>query len=282
MHSDLLSSNSMKHFYMLNSNNEYKEVTSIEIPDTITNIGNYQFYGFDNITSITIPSSITTIGDSAFQNCKSLTSITIPNSVTTINGCPFFGDFKVKIYCEATSQPSGWDSLWNFLGGTAYYGITKDNKIEKDGIIYVIQNEKAIVTEYIGNDTNITIPDTIELNGKIYTVATIGDYAFSSTYLTDITIPNSVTTIENGAFFYCEALTNITISSSVTTIGNRTFEDCTSLTSIIIPSSVTTIGEDVFEGCSSLTIYCEAASQPSDWNPSWNPDERPVVWDYKI
>ena len=338
-----------KHFYMLNSNNEYEEVTSIEIPDTVTSIGDYQFYGFNNVTSITIPSSVTTIGDYAFSWCTSLTSIVIPSSVTAIgdgvfksctsltsikipssvttiesfafadctsltsivipssvttigryafSGCTsltsitipssvttigdyafswctsltsivipssvniignwaFSGCTSLTIYCEAASKPSS-SYCWDIDERPAYYGITKDNKIEKDGIIYVIQNNEAIVTRYVGKDTSLTIPSAIELDGKTYNVTTIGESAFES----------------------CTSLTSVTIPSSVTTIGISAFSDCTSLTSVTIPSSVTTIGNWAFEGCTSLTIYCEASSKPSGWNSSWNYSNCEVVWGY--
>ena len=64
----------------------------------------------------------------------------------------------------------------------------------------------------------------------------------------------------------------------VTSIGKSAFWDCTSLSTITIPSSVTSIGYWAFYNCPSLTIYCEVASQPSGWNSSWNPDNRPVMW----
>ena len=283
------------------------ETKELVLPDVVYNeyklveIRNFAFTGCTALASITIPSSVTTIKNGAFQNCTSLTNITISNSVKTIMGFSVFsGCSLLTIYCEATSQPSGWDSDWN-SGRPVYYGITKENKIEKDGIIYVIQNNKAIVTRYVGNDTNVIIPKTIELNGKTYKVTTIGSHAYSNcTSLTSITIPSSVTTIGsyvfyncnsstsiiipssitaigNYAFFNCKSLTSITIPSSVTTIGEDAFSDCTSLTSITIPKSVTTIGYGAFMGCSSLTIYCEATSQPSTFEYGWN-GECPVYY----
>jgi len=85
-------------------------------------------------------------------------------------------------------------------------------------------------------------------------VTTIGNGAFSShSSLTSITISNSLTTIGDGAFAGCRGLTSITIPNSVTTIGDRAFDACSGLTSIIIPDSVTSIGEAVFRGCTSLT-----------------------------
>ena len=69
-----------------------------------------------------------------------------------------------------------------------------------------------------------------------------------------ITLPNSVTSIEDWAFAYCSAIKSITIPNSVTSIGRNAFRYCTSLTSVNIPSSVTSIGENVFHGCTSLPV----------------------------
>ena len=83
-------------FYMLNENNEFFELTEIVIPDTITSINDYQFYGFDNVTNIVIPTSVTTIGDEAFAGCYRLISITIPESVTSIGQSTFSNCFNLK------------------------------------------------------------------------------------------------------------------------------------------------------------------------------------------
>ena len=272
--------------YFINGEKEYEEVTSIEIPETVTVIGYCQFYGFNNLKNITIPNSVTTIGYSAFANCENLTDIIIPSSVTTIESGVFQHCDSLIIYCETTSKPSGWSSYWNYDERPVYYGITKDNKVEKDGIIYVIKNDEAIVTRYVGNATNITIPSTIELNGKTYKVTTIGRQAFSNcTFLTSITIPNSVTTIRANAFYNCASLEKITlpfvgasqdatddnaklsyifggtvpsslkeviILDGCTSIKDYAFSGCASLTSITLPSSVTTIGKGAFANCTSL------------------------------
>ena len=82
----------------------------------------------------------------------------------------------------------------------------------------------------------------------------IGDYAFSGcSRLTSLTIPSSVTEIDESAFEGCSGLTSLTIPSSVTWIGRSAFEGCSGLTSLTIPSSVTSIGKSAFDGCSGLT-----------------------------
>ena len=110
------------------------------------------------------------------------------------------------------------------------------------------------VSRYSGEPVNVTIPSTVTISGKEYSVTSIGNYAFSGcSSLTSIEIPSGVTSIGNYAFSGCSSLTSIEIPSGVTSIGNDAFWNCSSLTSIEIPSGVTSIGDDAFSGCSSLT-----------------------------
>ena len=115
------------HFYMLDENNEYKEVTEIVIPETVYKIGNYQFYGFDNIKNVSIPNSVKSIGNNAFQNCTSLTSIIIPKSVTSMGYSVFVYCQNLTIYCEVPEKPSGWFGTWNSSNCKVVWGYKKNH-----------------------------------------------------------------------------------------------------------------------------------------------------------
>ena len=104
--------------------------------------------------------------------------------------------------------------------------------------------------------TDLVIPNS---------VTSIGNYAFCDcSGLTSVTIPNSVTRIGTGAFRDCSGLTSVTIPNSVTSIGYGTFSNCSGLTTVTIPNSVTSIGNRAFGGCSELAdVYCYAENVPS-------------------
>ena len=89
-------------------------LTSITIPGSVTSIGIGAFENCTSLSRIILPRSITSIGNSAFEHCTSLTSITIPESVIFIGSYAFRYCDSATIYCKASSEPSGWDSSWNW------------------------------------------------------------------------------------------------------------------------------------------------------------------------
>ena len=177
---------------------------SYNIPNGVTSIGNYAFYGCSSLTSVTIPNSVTDIGIGAFLDCTNLTSITIPNSVTWIGGYAFSDCSSLKSITIPNSVTE--------IGSSAFEGCTSLTSI-------TIPNGVTSIDWYAFQDctslTNITIPDS---------VTSIGDSAFyGCSSLKSITIPDSAMSIGNHAFYGCTSLTNITIPDSVTWIGSNAF-----------------------------------------------------------
>lgn len=116
-------------------------LTNIVIPDSVHTITGWAFSSCTNLTSIYIPDSVTIIGTGAFSSCTNLKKIYIPSSVKTLQAAQlsdgWHGTFtwstNVKIYCGASSKPSGWSSYWNYAQRssvssaklTTYWGYTR-------------------------------------------------------------------------------------------------------------------------------------------------------------
>jgi len=268
---------------------DYSALTSVTIPNSVTNIGALAFAACTSLNSIEIPNSVTDIGQLAFYDCSSLKSVIIPNSVTNIGYGPFVGCTGLTSLTVETDNTN-----YCSLDGVMF---SKDKTVliqcpgGKQGA-YMIPNGVANIAlaafEKCSSLTSIEIPNT---------VTNIGNEAFAScTSLTSVVIPNSVVSIGEDVFKYCSYLTSIdvasdnpnyssidgvlfnkekttllrcpngntrteyTIPDGVTTIGQRSFESCWQLNSIIIPDGVTTIEANAFEGCVNLTSVSIANS----------------------
>ena len=199
-------------------------VTSLEIPESVTSIGDWAFYGYSSLTSITIPDSVTSIGNHAFYDCDSLTSITIPDSVTSI-GNHAFDD------CDSLTSIVIPDSVTS-IGDSAFYDCDSLKEVHISDIA------AWCAIDFEGGYANpLLCFAALYLNGEL---------------VTSLEIPDGVTSIGNFAFSGCISLTSITIPDGVTSIGEYAFAGCISLTSITIPDGVTSIGEYAFTACGSL------------------------------
>ncbi len=227
-------------------------IQSVVIENGVTSIGGYAFSDCDNLTSVTISDSVTSIGERAFSECDSLTSIEIPSSVTNI------GEYALQCCFELENVIFGKNSQLESIGRGAFNGciILKNIEIPDsvtsigDHVLYCCTNLESIT---IGeNNANYSNDEYGVLFNKDKTE--LIQYPIGNTR-TSYTIPDSVTSIGDSAFYSCDGLTSITISDSVTTIGDHAFCNCSSLESITFGenSQLTSIDSYAFSDCENLT-----------------------------
>lgn len=177
-------------------------MTDIDIPSSVTKIGDSAFYGCGGLTAIELPNSVTSIGYRAFYDCDGLTSFVIPNLVVDIGEEAFAA-------CSNLAEIKVVDGNQNFM--------------VKDECLY----SRDVSTLYwcpVGKSA-ISIPNSVtKIKGSAFE---------ECTGLTDIVIPNSVTEIGANAFRNCQGLANLTLGSSVTSIGVLAFYCCYGLKEVV-------------------------------------------------
>ena len=214
-------------------------ITEVSIGNSVTSIGYWAFSGCSGLTSVTIPNSVTSIGLSAFWGCTGLTSITIPNSVTSIGSYAF-------VNCSGLISVTIPNSVTG-IGNEAFSGCS--------GLTAVHINDIAAWCNISFSSSN---SNPLYYAKHLY---------LNDSEITNLIIPDGVTSIRNYAFYNCSGLTSVTIPNSVTSIGSYAFYNCSGLTSITIPSSVTSVGAGAFWECNNLsTIYMLSSIPPTIQN----------------
>ena len=242
-----------------------RSLTSLVIPDSVTNIGDYAFWNCRSLTDIVIPDGVTSIGKCAFEGCSALSSVVIPDSVSCIG----FGAFE---NCSSLHSVVIPDSVTS-IGESAFYDCESlSSLVIPDSVASIGDNAFSGCSSL----SSVVIPESVvNLNGNpfcrwdgelkclspyfIYDNKVLFDkdkskiIAFRDKNTTSYVIPDSVTRIGESAFRHCSSLSSLVLPDSVTSIGDRAFEDCSSLKSLVLPDSVTSIGDNAFSDCSSLS-----------------------------
>ena len=231
-------------------------LSEISFSEGLESIGTSAFSVCGGLTSVTIPASVTKIGGGVFTRCHSLTEINVASgnqNYTSLNGVLFNKEITdMQVYPRGKTDatytiPSGVYAVDHVdLSSNKYLTSIYSNSFyfsSVDGILYS-KDKTTLVSCPCGKKvTSFTIPSTVK---------TVGQYAFyHNLYLENVTIPSSVTTIENGAFSEC-SLMSLNIPDSVTTIGADAFSANFELTSVKLPKNLTEISYGLFSGCEAL------------------------------
>ncbi len=252
------------------------DVSKVNIPDNVKTIGNNAFR-YSGVFNLTIGDGVTHIGKGAFSNCSELNSVSIGAGVTYIGDGAFDGCTKI--------QGIGWHAK-----NCPVAPFTDAVSVENINIYSTVEVIPANLCAGKSKLTQIVIPNSVKTIGsnafkdcirvstlKIGTgvtsigahafencpitylhlpdgLQTIGSYAFAGcrSVTGSISIPVSVTSVGEGAFYQCSGLNSVSIGSGVTSIAAKTFQGCSSCASITIPSKVTSIGASAFQACTSL------------------------------
>ena len=213
-----------------------ESLQEIVLPSSVTNIGKGAFSSCWSLQEIVLPSSVISIGDSAFYWCSSLQEIVLPLSVISIGDSAFYG-------CSSLREivlPSSVTSIGNytFCGCESLQEIEIPQSVKKLGI----NPFAGIHCKVICKSPYFEVVDNILYDSRMSLVISFLSDA------TSLSIPSSVTSIGDSAFYGCSSLREIVLPSSVTSIGDSAFYGCESLQEIVLPSSVTSIGDSAFWG----------------------------------
>ena len=262
-----------------------KKVSNLKLPDNLTSVKMYAFYGCKSITSVTMGDKLKSIGRGAFESCDNLTSVTLGKGITTIGRCAFkecskLAKFtmnnKIKTiqegafyFCDKLTTlvlPDSVTSVSGYLpAGLKSLAIGKGVTYIPKGALSSLDNLQSLTIPFVGK----------ELNGTEYThfAYIFGESQPYNSWYEATCVPKSLKTVtvtggilvDNYAFYKCSYIENIYIRNGVKELGNSVFSRCLNLKTVSYADSVKRIGWDTYDYCPSLEmVYCTANSAAED------------------
>jgi len=233
-------------------------IKDLVIPDGVTTINSFAFYGCESLEFVSLPSSLTSIGTEAFTGCNSLAKIVSKINNPFVLSDPVFTNESICHLFVPNGTLSQYQENWSAF--THIYegdGNRPNDAIEFEDLLV----ETICVNNWDTNQDGFLSPT------EAAAVTDLGS-AFSSkvssiTSFDELKYFTGLKSIPSSLFSGCIALKSVTIPEGVTTIGAYAFNNCRSLSSLTIPSSVTSIGNKAFFYALDPEIYRQAMSQPS-------------------
>lgn len=246
--------------YLVTTNSDLLNLNEITVKEgTIVIAENAFTNNGKNLTKINLPEGLKFIGKSAFSNLCKLESINIPSTVTSIGYGAFSG---TTIYDTESNWENNGLYIDNWLVAIKNVKMTEFNV--KKGVVGISDGKDTSLFPSKAYSINIlTLPDTLKY---------IGVRSFARLKITEITLPKSIETIKEGAFYNCSFLSKVNLGDcpNLTYIGSQAFSNC-SIEEITIPASVEVMGELVFNLNSvDLLVHCMVSEKPLNWNKNWD------------
>ena len=272
--------NYANNFHLKNSEGEYQVVTEIEIPNTILEIGKYQFVGFKNLLKVTFPSTLVAIKAGAFKNCSSLTSVTLPESLGLIDSnafeqCTTLSEVEIlstrlteignSAFAGCIFEEFDIPSTLQYLGGGAFNGCLNLKEVTLPVGITEIKNDTFLnclnlvsvkadgIIVNIGSSAFYSCVNlkSVEVKEGLISVGYMAFYECEN--LSEFNFPTTLSSIDGWAFAGCSSLTSATLTNNITRIEDLTFSGCSNLETVILPETLEYLGSQAFSGCSKLT-----------------------------
>ncbi|MBQ8689403.1 MAG: leucine-rich repeat domain-containing protein [Clostridia bacterium] len=200
----------------------------IELPEGISYIPAFAFSGCTSLQEIMIPEGVTEIQKYAFSYCSSLTSVTVPKKVSKIGKCAFDSCASLFEICNQSAlklNAEDFSSVKNIITDSA------DSKIRNiDGFVFYEDGEDILLIKYIGEETKVTLPEYED--GRKYSVK---PRIFTSTpKITELTVPDCISSIDALAFYDCTAVEALTLNCSDAEIDIWYFEGNESVKTVYV------------------------------------------------
>lgn len=227
----------------------------VELPPQLEKIGDKAFYR-SGIKNAILPDTVRSIGSGAFEQTRSMVSATLPTTITAVPERMFYASYVERVSLPVSLQSIGKAAFFNCMHltdlqlpeglitieGSAFSGCTVLKELTLPGSL-------KHVGEKVFGGSNIEIVHVEE------GITELAPVMFADCPLTQVDLPNTLTTIQDAAFYNCTKLKEITLPNSVTQLGEGVFQGCSSLSQVRLSENLKTLPTSTFDGCKALTEF---------------------------